>query len=305
LTLWREGKDVEVAIRPGPPGFKVDRRPAATVLAGRREADAVLRGTRSSALAPLPGTRHEVEAIARLFDGSTLLLGAEASERNLARLAEADAMKGYSHILLASHGKMDERIALNSRLFLVGDRDKDASRAIVEDRPVFDGELTAQDMLGWKLEADLVTLSACETGLGKFSHGEGFLGFTQALFVAGARSVVLSLWKVDDRATSLLMLRFHQNLLGRRDGLKAPMPRAEALREAKEWLRGLTVEEVDGELASLERGEVHPLTVKPATGEVRPIPAKTGTPATARPKAPGRYAHPYYWAGFILVGDPF
>jgi CHAT domain-containing protein len=107
--------------------------------------------------------------------------------------------------------------------------------------------------------------------------------------------VVLSLWKVDDRATSLLMLRFHQNLLGRRDGLKEPMPRAEALREAKEWLRGLTVEEVDGELASLERGEVRPM-VKPGT----PAPA-----ATARPKAPGRYAHPYYWAGFILVGDPF
>jgi CHAT domain-containing protein len=89
------------------------------------------------------------------------------------------------------------------------------------------------------------------------------------------------------------MVRFHQNLLGRREGLTKPMSRAEALREAKEWLRGLTVEEVD-EMTSGDRGQIR-------------IAKKPGTPApdaTTRPKAPGRYAHPYYWAAFILVGDP-
>jgi hypothetical protein len=50
----------------------------------------------------------------------------------------------------------------------------------------------------WNLDADLVTLSACETGLGKKDAGEGYLGFSQALFVAGARSLLVSLWKVDD-----------------------------------------------------------------------------------------------------------
>jgi serine/threonine protein kinase len=292
LTLWRDGKDVEVVVPPGPLGFKIDCRPPAALIASQREADKVQRGSRGAKLERLPRTRDEVQAIAGLFADSTLLLGDQASERMLAGLAEADALKGYSHLLLATHGQMDKQIALNSRLFLVGDRDDDPSRAIVEGRPVFDGELTAQDMLGWKLDADLVTLSACETGLGKFSHGEGYLGFTQSLFVAGARSVVLSLWKVDDRATSLLMVRFHQNLLGRRDGLTKPMSKAESLREAKEWLRGLTVEEVD-EMTSGDRGDIR----------IR----KTAAPApdpTARPRPPGRYAHPYYWAAFILVGDP-
>ena len=57
-------------------------------------------------------------------------------------------------------------------------------------------------------------LSACDTGLGKFSGGEGYLGFSQALFLAGGRSLLLSLWQVDDAATALLMTRFYENLLG-------------------------------------------------------------------------------------------
>ena len=95
-------------------------------------------------------------------------------------------------------------------------------------------------MSTWKLNAELVTLSACRSGLGRQSGGEGYLGFSQAFFLAGSPSVVLSLWKVDDAATALLMTRFYQNLLGRRDGLDQPLPKAEALGEAKQWLRGLT-----------------------------------------------------------------
>ncbi len=72
------------------------------------------------------------------------------------------------------------------------------------------------------------------------------MGFTQALLMSGTRSVCLSLWKVDDTATALLMQRFYANLLGRRTGLTAPMPKAEALREAKTWLRGLRRSEVAG-----------------------------------------------------------
>jgi CHAT domain-containing protein len=65
-----------------------------------------------------------------------------------------------------------------------------------------------------------VVLSACESGLGKQAGGEGFLGFAQPLLAKGARSLVLSPWKVDDRATSMLMARFYQNLLGKRPGLE-------------------------------------------------------------------------------------
>ena len=85
------------------------------------------------------------------------------------------------------------------------------------------GRLSAAELSNWKLDADMVVLSACQTGLGQPAGGEGYLGFSQALFLAGARSVVLSLWRVDDEATSLLMVRFYENLLGKRSGLKAPL----------------------------------------------------------------------------------
>jgi CHAT domain-containing protein len=112
------------------------------------------------------------------------------------------------------------------------------------------------------------------------------VGFTQALLLSGARSVCLSLWKVDDRATALLMERFYQNLLGQRPGLTEALPKAEALAEAKAWLRGLTAGEIDDEPGRLTRGPI---------GKKQP----DRTPASIR-----RYEPPYYWAGFILIGDP-
>lgn len=79
---------------------------------------------------------------------------------------------------------------------------------------VFDGRLLVREIQHtWDLTAELVTLSACETALGPDSGGEGFVGFTQALLMSGTRSVCLSPWNVNDRATSLLMTRFYQNLL--------------------------------------------------------------------------------------------
>jgi CHAT domain-containing protein len=144
-------------------------------------------------------------------------------------------------------------------------------------------------MRRWQLDADLVTLSACETGLGTRAGGEGYLGFAQALFAAGARGVVVSLWPVNDKATALLMTRFYQNLLGRRPGLGQPLPKAEALREAKHWLRTLTIEERDR------------LADKLPTGER----AKTRErPQAAQNVSVHPYEDPYYWAGFILIGDP-
>ena len=149
------------------------------------------------------------------------------------------------------------------------------------------GRLTAEEVLRtWNLNADLATLSACQTALGKYERGEGYVGFAQALFLAGARSLVLSQWSVDDEATALLMVRFYQNLLGKR-GLKAPMPKAEALREAKEWLRQLTRAGAGQELARLPQ----------VRGAIR-------SKAAAPRGEDGSYAHPYYWSGFILIGDP-
>jgi CHAT domain-containing protein len=121
----------------------------------------------------------------------------------------------------------------------------DPDRAADPTAPETDGRITAEQIVRtWELDADLVVLSACESGLGRYADGEGYLGFAQALFVKGARSLVLSLWKVDDKATALLMTRFYQNLLGHRAGLSQPLPKAAALDEAKQWLRNLAVEEV-------------------------------------------------------------
>ena len=119
----------------------------------------------------------------------------------------------------------------------------------------------------WKLDADLVTLSACETGLGREVGGEGRVGFAHSILQTGARSLLVSLWKIDDRATSMLMTRFYENWWGkysdRRAGRKAqPMQKAVALQEAKTWLCAYG-----------------------GTNGERP------------------FRHPCYWAGFVLIGD--
>ena len=153
-----------------------------------------------------------------------------------------------------------------------------------------DGRLTAAEILrDWKLDADLVTLSASETALGKFSGGEGYVGFSQALFVAGARSVLLSNWKVDDRATALLMRRFYENLLG---AVGQSMSKADALAEAKQWLRNLSAEEVEKLTRDLPKG-----LPEGTRGTRREIPSAQEN-KTSRP-----FQHPYYWSSFVLIGD--
>jgi CHAT domain-containing protein len=140
--------------------------------------------------------------------------------------------------------------------------------------------------------------------VGRHAGGEGYLGFAQALLLSGAESVVLSLWKVDDTATSLLMERFYENLLGQRSGLKERMGKADALREAQRWLQELKREEAEeltrrqkSLLRDGERGTVRPLKpleLSQAAPAAREIPAAADRP----------YADPYFWAAFILIGDP-
>jgi CHAT domain-containing protein/tetratricopeptide (TPR) repeat protein len=252
--------------------------------------------------APLPGSRREVEALASLFRSddrpTRTMLGGDASEPELDRLAASGELGRFGFIHLATHGVIDEAIPERSAVILTQTGLPDPLDQVLNRKPVFDGRLLVREIQrSWHLKAELVTLSACETALGRASGGEGFVGFTQALLMSGARSVCLSLWKVDDTATALLMTRFYQNVLGKREGLSKPLPKAEALSEAKQWLRSLTANQIDSEVASLERGEVRPLTkdgdahagiAKPASksGGVRP------------------YDHPYFWDAFVLVGAP-
>jgi hypothetical protein len=296
LRLWRNGQEQALEVPVGELDVAFDFRPSAEVVLAQRAADEVLRGTRGGSLTRLPGTRREVKAVAGLFpDGrATTLLGNQARESVVQEMARSGKLKGYLYLHFATHGRDDRASAYRTALLLAPDPDRSADPLAADT----DGEVTAEQIARtWDLDADLVVLSACETALGKKAGGEGFLGFAHPLLAKGARSLVLSLWRVDDKATSLLMARFYQNLLGKRLGLLHPLPNAEALHEAKEWLRNLTQDERGDELAALDRGPERPLVKLNGPANVAASP--TSKPAGVRP-----YAHAYYWAAFILIGDP-
>jgi CHAT domain-containing protein/tetratricopeptide (TPR) repeat protein len=247
----------------------------------------------------LPGTRREVTALAALFpkDKTEVLLGSDAGEQKLDALIADGRLKRFRLLHFATHGDIRPDSAWHSALLLARDRLPDDTAATRPGVKRYDGRLTVETLSGWQLDADLVTLSACETGLGAPISGEGFLGFTQVLFKVGARSLVLSLWKVDDTATALLMTRFYENLLGQREGLKAPLPRAEALREAKQWLRELSRKDAESLAVALGKGELR--------GSVSPLKPLAEPPKEAVGQKGDRpFAHPYYWSAFILLGDP-
>jgi CHAT domain-containing protein/tetratricopeptide (TPR) repeat protein len=254
------------------------------------------RGADNDEWPALPGTRVEAEALGRLCRAANqpfrLLSDSQASEQELDRLARSKELAGYRYVHLATHGIFDDRRPLQSAVILSRDHLPDPVTQLEAGQPVYDGRLTAESVLErWDLHADLVTLSACETALGKYEGGEGFVGFTQALLLSGARSVCLGLWRVDDTATALLMQRFYANLLGQRPGPRKPLGKAEALAEAKKWLRQLSAEDAARQAVTLRRGV--------ARGKGRkPLP----TPPAVKSATP--YAHPYYWAAFVLVGDP-
>jgi tetratricopeptide (TPR) repeat protein len=282
LRVWRAGDVRPVEVASGPLGVGLD---GTEVVQALRARDEVIRGTRGDSWDRLPGTRQEVQAIAGLFSagGVTTILGDEARESVLQGLARSGKLKTFRFLHFAAHGRADPRSAYRSGLILAPDPDRSGET----NEPETDGEIAAEQIARtWDLDADLVVLSACQSALGRAAGGEGYLGFTQPLLAKGARSVVLSLWKVDDRATALLMRRFYENLLAKREGLESPMPKAEALGEAKRWLRELPGGQVVLDRAGVTRSEPR----KSKIGE---------TPSSTRP-----FNHPYYWASFILIGNP-
>jgi tetratricopeptide (TPR) repeat protein len=305
VDFWRDGRSAQRDLAPGKLGVVLDPRPAPLAIAEGRKLQQVLVATREGGedLPPLPGTRYEVEALAQLFQSddrpTRILLGSEASEPALDRVAASGELGTFGFIHLATHGVLDESVPARSAVILTQTGLPDPLEQALNHRPVFDGRLSVGEIQrGWDLKAELVTLSACETALGGEAGGEGFVGFTQALLMSGARSVCLSLWKVDDTATALLMQRFYANLLGRRPGLAAPMPKAEALREAKAWLR------------SLRSADAQVLTAQLSGGIERSKDAKTRQPVEPAAAVPTGgdddrpYTSPHFWAAFVLVGDP-
>ena len=193
---------------------------------------------RDEKLEPLPEAEKEVTTLGQLYGPrSAIYIGADAREDRFKQEA------GRFNVLhLATHGVLNDASPMYSQIVLA-QSDKGE-----------DGLLEAWEIMKLNLNADLVVLSACESGLGRVGAGEGMIGLTWAFFVAGSPASVVSQWKVESSSTAQLMVEFHRNLQAKTPKLK--LSKAKALQKA-----ALTV-----------------LGNK-------------------------NFRHPFYWAGFILVGD--
>jgi CHAT domain-containing protein len=166
-------------------------------------------GSPPEPLAPLPGAEQEAKAIAALLKGPALI-GPQAT-----KAAVKQQMPQARRIHLATHGLLDEIQGLSSAIALTpsaGDN----------------GLLSAEEIFDLPLQADLVVLSACNSGQGKIT-GDGVIGLSRSLLAAGAASVVVSLWAVPDAPTAELMTQFYQNLQSQPE---AQRDKAQALRQA-------------------------------------------------------------------------
>jgi CHAT domain-containing protein/Tfp pilus assembly protein PilF len=258
----------------------------------------------------LPGTGLEARRIIASFatahaqEPKTLLTGAEPDERRVREELARPADKRWRYVHLASHGffaaptvvsaaRSNERSAGGAiRTFSSEEREAFGHTPLLLSGIVLAGAnrgdagiLTAEEVAGLDLRGtDLVVLSACETGLGEVAGGEGVLGLQRAFHLAGARTLVTSLWRVDDAATTLLMEEFYANLW------KKKLPKLEALRQAQ-----LTV------LA-------HPETVGERAKQLNAELAKRGLKLDKPVALPnggviGQRSHPAWWAAFVLSGD--
>ncbi|MEA2600065.1 MAG: hypothetical protein QOF89_1057 [Acidobacteriota bacterium] len=187
---------------------------------GARAADGQVAEGIDVLLHRLPYTAEEARAIARLVPPKEMLLAlGTAANRDLVL---SGALRRYRILHFATHGLLDPVLPERSGVVLSLVDDQGKRR---------EGFLSAPDVAGLDLPAELAVLSACQTALGREVRGEGVVGLTQAFFRAGVRGVVVGYWNVDDRATSTLMASFYRNLLVR------GMPPAEALRAAQLAIR--------------------------------------------------------------------
>ena len=207
---------------------------------------------RDWALAPLPGTRKEADAIQRLLPQAQLFLGPEATKARLLQLPPPGVLHLATHGFflekepappasraLGKFGALGERDPsaippdplLRSGLALAGARAPAPADSSPAPLPHDRGLVTALELAGLNLwGTQLVVLSACDTGRGDVKLGQGVYGLHRAFLVAGAETVVMSLWKVDDETTRALMEAYYSHLL-------AGHGRTTALREAMRTLR--------------------------------------------------------------------
>jgi tetratricopeptide (TPR) repeat protein len=174
VQVWRAGRKLELTVPVGPLGVRLHPKPAPAAVAARRADDELVRSPRGKAWAPLPGTGLEVEAIAKLFAAphKLTLVGSQASEQRLDHLAAGGDLRRFRFLHFATHGELDGQRPMQSALVLAQDRLPDSLEQVLAGKEVYDGRLTAEHVLRfWKLDADLVTLSACRSGAARGTTG--------------------------------------------------------------------------------------------------------------------------------------
>ena len=159
--------------------------PKSILLLGNPELD--------SAALNLPYSEVEIDNAALFFPDALKLSRDEASETNV-----KDKASSYEVLHFATHATFDNDDPFNSSLLLASDG-------------INDGKLTVEEIYQLKLKPSLVVLSACETGLGKYSAGDEIIGFYRAFMYAGAQSIIATLWPIADEASSFLINEFYQS----------------------------------------------------------------------------------------------
>jgi CHAT domain-containing protein/Tfp pilus assembly protein PilF len=147
----------------------------------------------------LPYSKKEVHRVARCFPDDEVDLLSESRAKE--EVIKSWPLEEYRILHFACHGFLDERTSMRSALVLT-----------LDDDPEEDGFLQAREISDLRLDADLVVLSACQTGKGRLENAEGVLGLPRTFFYAGARSIISSLWKINDKSTAELMPEFYRSL---------------------------------------------------------------------------------------------
>ncbi|NOZ36319.1 MAG: CHAT domain-containing protein [Chlorobi bacterium] len=164
---------------------------------------------------PLPGSEREVNLIDSLFTEESIPAKEVLKNNATESFIKHTNLKKYKYIHIATHGIVNIAEPKLSALIFYPEKGKN------------DGILYSGEIYNLELNADLVVLSACETGIGKISKSEGVIGLSRALLYAGAKNIIVSLWKVSDVSTTELMVDFYKNLIINKEN------KTEALYQAK------------------------------------------------------------------------
>lgn len=150
-------------------------------------------------ISPLPHSRKEIRRVAQCFpkEEVDILLDIKAREEAV----KSKPLQGYRIIHFACHALLDEKAPMRSALVLT-----------LDDNSKEDGFLQAREISNLSLAADLVVLSACQTGKGRIENAEGIIGLPRAFFYAGARSMLTTLWKINDKSAAEIMPSFYRHL---------------------------------------------------------------------------------------------